>query len=48
MKRFRGWLHGWKVTLQIVIFRRDLYRQLRLPLDEHDFGEVPRPGGDGE
>lgn len=46
MNRFRAWVSSWATTLRIMIFERDLYRQLTCPLNEDDwddFGEVPRP-----
>lgn len=45
--RFISWLSGWAATLHIMIFERDLYRQLREPAGNlEDFGEVPPPGTD--
>ena len=42
MKRILSWFSSWGTTLRIMIFERDLYRQLREPLDD-DFTEVSRP-----
>lgn len=40
------WLRGWAVTLHIMIFERDTYRQLRdwrTDSLEDDFVDVPPP-----
>lgn len=46
MRRLIDWLHGWAVTLDIMLFDRELYRQLRDWSDigiENDFIEVEAP-----
>jgi hypothetical protein len=37
------WLRGWTETLNIMVFHRDLYRELTKPLDLADYGEVQPP-----
>jgi hypothetical protein len=43
MKRFRAWVSSWATTLHIMIFERELYNELRRPIDLGDFVEVKRP-----
>ena len=43
MNSVKGWYYGWKATLKIMLFERDLYRQLKKPLDIGDFGPVAVP-----
>lgn len=40
-----GWFRGWATTLHIMVFERDLYRQLRESIDApmSDFIEVQPP-----
>lgn len=42
-----AWFREWANTVHIMIFRRDLYRELRRPIvfgELADFADVPRPG----
>ena len=39
-----NWLRSWTATVRIMIFERELYRELTKPFDMDDFREVMSPG----